>query len=64
MTLEVGLRAAVNDKEEGRETSPFPPSPQPKKIKLTLFDMGKAKKKVFDHCAQTLRRRKLTLGDF
>ena len=37
---------------------------------LTLFDMGKAmmpppkKKRCFDHCAQTLRRRKLKLGDF
>ena len=33
---------------------------------LTLFDMGamKAPQNVFDHCAQTLRRRKLKLGDF
>ena len=34
---------------------------------LTLFDMGgamMAPQNVFDHCAQTLRRRKLKLGDF
>ena len=36
---------------------------------LTLFDMGggggmMAPKIVFDHCAQTLRRRKLKLSDF
>ena len=36
--------------------------------RLTLFDMGgggmMAPQNVFDHCAQTLRRRKLKLGDF
>ena len=33
---------------------------------LTLFDMGgmMAPQNVFDHCAQTLRKRKLKLGDF
>ena len=34
---------------------------------LTLFDMGgghDAPQNVFDHCAQTLWRRKLKLGDF
>ena len=34
---------------------------------LTLFDMGggmMAPQNVFAHCAQTLRRRKLKLGDF
>ena len=33
---------------------------------LTLFDMGAmmAPQNVFDHCAQTLKRRKLKLGDF
>ena len=35
---------------------------------LTLFDMGggghDAPKNVFDHCTQTLRKRKLKLGDF
>ena len=34
---------------------------------LTLFDMGGGgggASHVFDHCAQTLRRRKLKLGDF
>ena len=35
---------------------------------LTLFDMGGGhdgpSQNVFDHCAQTLRRRKLKLGDF
>ena len=35
------------------------PSPPPPKKKKT-----KQKKKVFYHCAQTLRRRKLKLGDF
>ena len=32
---------------------------------LTLFDMGDimAPQNVFDHCAQTLRRRKLKLSD-
>ena len=40
------------------------------KSRLTLFDMGGGhdapppKKNVFEHCAQTLRRRKLKLGDF
>ena len=38
-------------------------------LKLTLFDMGgggmmMAPQNVFDHCAQTLRRKKLKLGDF
>ena len=34
---------------------------------LTLFDMGRGHdgpQNVFDHCAKTLRRRKLKLGDF
>ena len=31
---------------------------------LTLFDMGGWPPNVFDHCAQTLCRRKLKLGDF
>ena len=34
---------------------------------LTLFDMGggmMAPQNVFNHCAQTLRRRKLEFGDF
>ena len=32
---------------------------------LTLFDMGgmMAPQNIFDHCAQTRRRRKLKLGD-
>ena len=38
------------------------------KYYLTLFDMGRgammAPRNVFDHCAQTLSRRKLKLGDF
>ena len=35
-------------------------------VHLTLFDMGghDAPQNVFDHCAQTLRKRKLKLGDF
>ena len=37
----------------------------PFKSFLTLFDMRgmMAPQNVFDHCAQTLRRRKLKLGD-
>ena len=37
-----------------------------KAIFLTLFDMGThgGPQNVFDHCAQTRRRRKLKLGDF
>ena len=31
---------------------------------LTLFDMGGGHQNVLDHCAQTLRRRKLKLGNF
>ena len=34
---------------------------------LTLYDIGDghdAHKNVFDHCTQTVRRRKLNLGDF
>ena len=39
------------------------------KFSLTLFDMGggggmMTSQNVFDHCAQTLRRRKLKLGEF
>ena len=36
------------------------------RLNLTLFDMGghNGPQNVFDHCAQTLRRRKLKLGDF
>ena len=42
------------------------------RIGLTLFDMGGGgggrgmldSQNVFDHCAQTLQRRKLKLGDF
>ena len=36
------------------------------KAELTLFDMGihDGSQNVFDHCAQTFRRRKLKLGDF
>ena len=36
------------------------------KLSLALFDMGgmRASKNVFDHSAQTLRRRKLKLCDF
>ena len=37
-------------------------------LDLTLFDMGgggmMAPQNVFAHCAQTVRRRKLKLGDF
>ena len=36
---------------------------------ITLFDMGgggghDAPQNVFDHCAETLRKRKMKLGDF
>ena len=33
---------------------------------LTLFDMGSndGPQNVFDHCAQTLKKKKLKLGDF
>ena len=36
------------------------------RLTLTLFDMGghDGPRNVFDHCAQTLRKRKLKLGDF
>ena len=36
----------------------------PSPVTLTLFDMGWGGGNVFDHCAQTLKRIKLKLGDF
>ena len=59
-----------NQSYEGGGRNPLPQVEnvlnRPGEIGLTLFDMGAmmAPQNVFDHCAQTLRRRKLKLGDF
>ena len=54
----------------GRVGSHGKMSPNLYQTSLTLFDIGggggghDASQNVFDHCAQTLRERKLKLGDF